>query len=75
MSKVPPGVEDYDAECANDPFSVAEYAMDIFEYLKSREVGFFYFLHCGIFLSFILTKFKCFRRSSRLMTTWTNKLT
>lgn len=40
VSKVPAGVEDYDAECANDPFSVSEYAMDIFEYLKSREAMF-----------------------------------
>ncbi|XP_034231565.1 G2/mitotic-specific cyclin-B3 [Thrips palmi] len=37
VSKLPAGVEDYDAECANDPFAVSEYAMDIFEYLKSRE--------------------------------------
>lgn len=40
VSNLPPGVEDYDAETANDPFAVAEYAMDIFEYLKSRESKF-----------------------------------
>lgn len=34
----PPDVEDFDAENAKDPFAVSEYAMDIFEYLKSREV-------------------------------------
>lgn len=35
---LPAGVEDFDAESANDPFAVSEYAMDIFDYLKSREV-------------------------------------
>lgn len=40
VSNLPPGVEDYDAECANDPFAVADYAMDIFDYLKSRESKF-----------------------------------
>ncbi|XP_014292383.1 G2/mitotic-specific cyclin-B3 [Halyomorpha halys] len=35
--KPPPGVEDYDLEQMNDLGSVAMYAMDIFNYLKSRE--------------------------------------
>ena len=36
--KLPPGVEDFDAENANDPYQVSDYAMDIFDYLKDREV-------------------------------------
>jgi len=38
--KPPAGVEDFDAESANDPFAVSEYAYDIFEYLKGREAKF-----------------------------------
>lgn len=38
-SKPPPGVHDYDAEQMDDLGSVAMYAMDIFNYLKTREVG------------------------------------
>lgn len=34
----PPGVNDFDKENWNEPFSVSNYAMDIFEYLKGREV-------------------------------------
>ncbi|XP_026289841.1 G2/mitotic-specific cyclin-B3 [Frankliniella occidentalis] len=37
VRKLPPGVEDFDAESATDPFAVSEYAYDIFEYLKERE--------------------------------------
>ncbi|CAG9784136.1 unnamed protein product [Diatraea saccharalis] len=35
--KVPSGVPDFDLENWNDPFQVSNYAMDIFNYLKSRE--------------------------------------
>lgn len=35
--KPPPGVVDFDLENWNDPFQVSQYAMDIFNYLKSRE--------------------------------------
>lgn len=35
--KPPPGVCDFDQENWNDPFQVSHYAMDIFNYLKSRE--------------------------------------
>lgn len=34
---VPAGVEDFDQKLMGDPTHVAEYAMDIFEYLKERE--------------------------------------
>ena len=34
----PPGVEDFDKECGNDPNVCSEYANDIFNYYKSREV-------------------------------------
>lgn len=34
----PDGVADIDRENWNDPFQVANYAMDIFNYLKTREV-------------------------------------
>lgn len=37
--KVPPGVNDFDKENWNELFSVSHYAMDIFEYLKEREVS------------------------------------
>jgi hypothetical protein len=30
---------DYDAECLSDPFQVPHYAMDIFRYYRTREVG------------------------------------
>lgn len=39
-SKPPPGVDDYDQEQMEDLGSVAMYAMDIFNYLKSRESHF-----------------------------------
>ncbi|XP_068621011.1 G2/mitotic-specific cyclin-B3 [Battus philenor] len=35
--RVPDGVVDFDKENWNDPFQVSHYAMDIFNYLKSRE--------------------------------------
>ncbi|KAL5278155.1 CycB3 family protein [Megaselia abdita] len=35
--RIPPGVNDFDKENWNEPFSVSNYAMDIFEYLKGRE--------------------------------------
>ena len=34
----PPGVENFDKECGNDPNVCSEYANDIFNYYKSREV-------------------------------------
>ena len=34
----PPGVEDFDKECGIDPNVCSEYANDIFNYYKSREV-------------------------------------
>lgn len=37
---LPDGVEDYDKEMENDPFAVALYAQDIFEYYKEREKAF-----------------------------------
>lgn len=36
----PPGVEDFDKECGNDPNVCSEYANDIFNYYKSREAQF-----------------------------------
>lgn len=37
--KLPPGVQwDFDAENWRDPYQVSNYAMDTFNYLKSREV-------------------------------------
>uniref|UniRef100_A0A1B0C5Y7 Uncharacterized protein n=1 Tax=Glossina palpalis gambiensis TaxID=67801 RepID=A0A1B0C5Y7_9MUSC len=39
--KMPPvGVEDFDKANWNDPFQVSHYAMDIFNYLKTREAEF-----------------------------------
>lgn len=38
--KVPPGVIDFDRENWDDPIQVSHYTMDIFNYLKSREVDF-----------------------------------
>lgn len=35
---VPEGVKDFDKENWNDPCQVSTYAMDIFNYLKNREV-------------------------------------
>lgn len=46
--KVPPGVKDFDKENWNELFSVSHYTMDIFEYLKGREVS---------SISFLLTHF------------------
>lgn len=37
--KPPSDVPDFDQENWNDPFQVSNYAMDIFNYLKSREVS------------------------------------
>lgn len=37
-SRLPKGVNDFDSENLRDPFQVSCYAMDIFEYLKNREV-------------------------------------
>jgi len=34
-----PAVEDIDKEQLGDPYASAEYAKDIFEYMRSREVG------------------------------------
>jgi hypothetical protein len=36
---LPEGVDDFDKETLNDPFQVSLYAMDIFSYLKEREVS------------------------------------
>ncbi|KAF6215268.1 hypothetical protein GE061_010020 [Apolygus lucorum] len=38
--KPPPGVHDYDQEQLKDLFSISNYAMDIFDYLKRREKDF-----------------------------------
>ncbi|CAB3230362.1 unnamed protein product [Arctia plantaginis] len=38
--KPPTGVNDFDLENWNDPYQVSNYAMDIFNYLRSREVQF-----------------------------------
>lgn len=40
--QAPNGVVDFDQENWNDPFQVSHYAMDIFNYLKSREVRLFF---------------------------------
>lgn len=37
--KTPSGVLDFDFENWNDPLQVSHYAMDIFNYLKNREVS------------------------------------
>lgn len=37
-TSVPDGVSDFDKDNWSDPFQVSNYAMDIFNYLKSREV-------------------------------------
>lgn len=39
-SQVPPGVEDFDKENMSDPIQVANYAMEIFDYMKLREKSF-----------------------------------
>jgi hypothetical protein len=39
ISGLPDGVDDFDKETLNDPFQVSLYAMDIFNYLKEREVS------------------------------------
>lgn len=36
--EVPQGVNDFDKENWDDVFQISHYAMDIFNYLKSREV-------------------------------------
>jgi hypothetical protein len=38
-SGLPEGVDDFDKETLNDPLQVSLYAMDIFNYLKEREVS------------------------------------
>jgi hypothetical protein len=38
-ASLPEGVDDFDKETLNDPFQVSLYAMDIFSYLKDREVS------------------------------------
>lgn len=38
-SGLPENVEDFDKETLNDPFQVSLYAMDIFTYLKEKEVS------------------------------------
>ncbi|KAH8264292.1 hypothetical protein KR038_006101 [Drosophila bunnanda] len=40
IQPVPAGVEDFDRKNWDDPFQVSHYAMDIFNYLKSREPEF-----------------------------------
>lgn len=37
--RVPKGVVDFDKENWSDPFQVSNYAMDIFNYYKTREVS------------------------------------
>lgn len=37
-SNVPEGVVDFDATVSNDLYAVSEYAMDVFNYYKEREV-------------------------------------
>jgi hypothetical protein len=39
VSELPEDVVDFDKETLNDPFQVSLYAMDIFNYLKDREVS------------------------------------
>uniref|UniRef100_A0A336MP55 CSON003545 protein n=1 Tax=Culicoides sonorensis TaxID=179676 RepID=A0A336MP55_CULSO len=50
---IPEDVEDFDKENWNDPFQVAIYAMDIFNYLKEREKDFIVsdYMHKQIHLS------------------------
>lgn len=38
FTRLPLGVEDFDKENWNDPYQVSNYAMQIFDYLKTREV-------------------------------------
>lgn len=40
LATLPDGITDYDHRNRNDPFEVAEYAMDIFDYYKQRESDF-----------------------------------
>nr|XP_042899639.1 G2/mitotic-specific cyclin-B3 isoform X1 [Parasteatoda tepidariorum] len=37
---LPPGVEDFDKACLDDPFSVPQYVADVFKYYKERETKF-----------------------------------
>lgn len=39
VSELPKDVVDFDKETLRDPFQVSLYAMDIFSYLKEREVS------------------------------------
>lgn len=40
VSKIPKGVDDFDRATWNDPIQVSNYAMEIFDYLKTREPEF-----------------------------------
>ncbi|XP_064456039.1 G2/mitotic-specific cyclin-B3-like isoform X2 [Ornithodoros turicata] len=40
VAAVPAGVSDYDSDCRNDPFAESNYAADIFNYYREREVAF-----------------------------------
>lgn len=75
--KLPPGVEDFDAENANDPFQVSDYAMDIFDYLKDREVSSRFEFGCWYLTSlvylYIVSRFLTCSQSTRLRTTWRGK--
>ena len=56
---VPEGVDDYDRECEMDPFAVAIYANEIFNYYKQREVAMLLFytimiFHCTNYLLLVL---------------------
>ena len=47
----PPGVDDFDLENWNDPLQCSEYAMEIFQYYKSREVR---YCNCLVLINFVL---------------------
>lgn len=50
---VPEGIHDFDKENWDDIFQVSHYAMDIFNYLKTREVHLvFTFFNCLLLPSF-----------------------
>lgn len=44
--QVPAGVADFDKENWNDTYQVSNYAMDIFNYLKGREVSLMEKIYC-----------------------------
>lgn len=62
---VPEGITDFDKENLHDIYQVSQYAMDIFNYLKSREVSIifafkkFNLLHYAFFFT-IIKKSKTF---------------